>query len=327
MSRRILGPTVEVVALRVQRPGEAPARVLVIGGGLAGRDALTALRGLAGDRVALELISDSPAGIDASSRTVTLSSGEVRPYDRLLLTVGALPEESIAGAVTFGAPGGAARFRRALRYAMTGEIRDLLFAVPAVTGLPLGVYELVLLTAQRLRDASVAPHLTLVTPERAPLIDFGPDTSTAVVEELEAHDIHVITGLMPEEIIWGELRMHPGKVRINADVVITQPRMRGPALSGLPCDEAGFIIVDQHGRVDGAADVYAAGDATTFFAIKDAGLAADQVLTAAESIAASVGVPLEPRRFRPVLGGKLACCGSGQRVDSGAAGTPIRTRQ
>jgi sulfide:quinone oxidoreductase len=365
MSGRRPAPTVAPVALRVQRPGEAPARVLVIGGGVAGLDALIALRRLAGERVSLELITpeaasaswstavsrafghrrppridvaavsrqtgarlvnDSLASVDTSSRRVTLRSGEVRGYDRLLITVGALAEESIAGAVTFGVPGGAARVRRVLQHAQTGELRDVLFAVPALVGLPLGLYELALLAAQRLRGASTAPHLTVVTPERAPLIDFGAETSATALEELETHGIHVITGLMPEEIIWGELRTRPGKVRINADVVITLPRMRGPALPGLPCDDAGFIVVDDHGRVDGAPDVYAAGDATTFFPIKDAGLAADQAFAAAESIAAAVGVPLAPRPFRPIRAGILAGHDTAESVQSGAVGMPVRAR-
>jgi sulfide:quinone oxidoreductase len=361
MSVRCPGPTVACVALRVQRPGEAPARVLVIGGGVAGLDALIALRRLAGERVALELITpgsasassssavsrafghrrpprfdvaavsrqtgarlvdDSLAAVDTSSGTVTLTSGEVRGFDRLLVTVGAVAEESIAGAVTFGVPGAAPRFQKVLQHAQTGEVSDVLFAVPSLVGLPLGLYELALLTAQRLRGSSAAPHLTLVTPERAPVIDFGPETSAAVQEGLEAHGVHVITGLTPEEIIWGELRTRPGKVRINADVVITLPRSRGPAVAGLPCDDAGFIVVN----ADGASDVYAAGDATTFFPINDAGMASDQALAAAESIAESVGVPLAPRPFRPVLGGILAGRGSGEVMESGAPAVPVRAR-
>jgi sulfide:quinone oxidoreductase len=55
--------------------------------------------------------------------------------------------------------------------------------------------------------------------------------------------------------------------------------------------------VDEHGRVTGADDVYAAGDITTF-AVKQGGIAAQQVEAAAESIAAEAGVDLVPRPFR-----------------------------
>jgi sulfide:quinone oxidoreductase len=355
-------PNVPDVALRPTRYGEAPARVLVIGGGRAGVEALVALHGLAGERVALELITPEPAiesgaaacghrramkrslgdvirqagtrlvsgslaAVDTARRKVTLVSGEVRPYDRLLVTVGAHAEESIAGALTFGAPGGAARFRKMLLLVQKGEINDVVFAVPALIGLPLGIYDLTLRTAARLRTASTSAslQLTLITPEHAPLGDFGPATSAAALDALEAHGIHVVTGLTPEEIVWGALRARPANVRVNADIVITLPRMRGPALLGLPADERGFVVVDTYGLVGGSTDVYAAGDATTMFPIKDAGLAAQQALGVAETIAASVGVPLAPRPFHPVLHGILPGIGeSSESVAVGAAGNRVR---
>jgi sulfide:quinone oxidoreductase len=310
MRRRGARPTVTGVALRPKRYGEAPARVVVIGGGMAGREAVTALQRFAGERVALELITDAAVqSVDTSARTVALRSGQVRTYDRLLVTLGARAEESIAGALTFGAPGGAARFKRMLLLAQTGQISDVVFAVPALVGLPLGIYELTLQTAERLRTASSSLQLTLITPEHAPLAEFGSATSVAVADALEACGVHVVTGLTPEEIVWGELRLGPGKVRINADIVITLPRLRGPALAGLPCDEHGFVLVDEYGWVSGSTDVYAAGDATTMFAIKDAGLAVQQARRAAEAIAASLGAPLAPRPFVPVLRGILPAAG------------------
>ncbi|MFK9818300.1 hypothetical protein ACJEM6_24795, partial [Escherichia coli] len=83
--------------------------------------------------------------------------------------------------------------------------------------------------------------------------------SGAVLEELEDRGIHFIAGLLPEEIRWGELHARPGQVRINADVVVTLPRLRGPALAGLPADARGYIPIDRHGLVHGLSDVYAAG--------------------------------------------------------------------
>jgi sulfide:quinone oxidoreductase len=330
-----------------------------VGGGVAGLEALVALRRLAGPRVTLELITpepvtescstsmakafehrrpiktdvaevaeatgarlviDSVIAVDASNAAVTLAGGETRSYDRLLVTVGARAEESIAGALTFGAPGGAGRFRRLLQYAQTAEVGDVVFAVPALVGLPLTVYQLCMLTAHRVRAASVPPHMTLLTPERAPLIDFGASASATVASELAARDVHVITGVTPDEIAWGELRCTPGKVKINADIVVTLPRMRGPALAGLPADEHGFIVVDDFGLVRGADNVYAAGDATTLHTVKHGQLAAQQALVAAESIAASVGVPLAPRPFRPSLDGILSSDPWSDRVSVGAGG-------
>jgi sulfide:quinone oxidoreductase len=50
--------------------------------------------------------------------------------------------------------------------------------------------------------------------------------------------------------------------------------------------------------------VYAAGDATDF-AVKHGGIAAQQADTAAESIAALAGAPVEPSPFHPVIHGIL----------------------
>jgi sulfide:quinone oxidoreductase len=56
--------------------------------------------------------------------------------------------------------------------------------------------------------------------------------------------------------------------------------------------------------VRGADDVYAAGDATSF-PIKQGGLAAQQAVAAAQTIAATAGAPVEPAPFRAILRGLL----------------------
>jgi sulfide:quinone oxidoreductase len=72
----------------------------------------------------------------------------------------------------------------------------------------------------------------------------------------------------------------------------------------LPADDKGFMPIDEHARVRGAKDVYAAGDGTNF-PIKQGGLATQQADAAAEHIAARAGAEVEPRPFRPVLRGKV----------------------
>jgi sulfide:quinone oxidoreductase len=56
-------------------------------------------------------------------------------------------------------------------------------------------------------------------------------------------------------------------------------------------------------------DVFAAGDATTF-PLKQGGLATQQADAAAETIAAELGVAVEPTPFRPVLRGLLLTGGA-----------------
>ena len=86
-------------------------------------------------------------------------------------------------------------------------------------------------------------------------------------------------------------------------------RSPGRGIAGLPADAAGFIPVNAHGRVAGAADVYAAGDATAF-PVKQGGLATQQADAVAEAIAAAAGAHATPAPFRPVLRGLLLTGGA-----------------
>ena len=91
---------------------------------------------------------------------------------------------------------------------------------------------------------------------------------------------------------------------LEAQRVVSLPRIVGPAVAGLPHDGEGFIPVDTHARVQHLDGAYAAGDATTC-PIKQGGVAAQQADAAAEAIAAELGAELEPQPFRPVLRGLL----------------------
>jgi sulfide:quinone oxidoreductase len=342
-------------------------RVVIAGGGVAGLEALIALRTLAGDRVELELISpartfayrpmmvaasfgaaagpilevqeiaravEARASIDSidvvnpGAQTVTLSSGSISHYDALVVATGARAEDAIPGAITFGGPGGTKRFRRLLQEAEQGRVARVVFAVPAHPGWPLALYELALLTAERLRARSVKAEITLVTPEPAPLAVFGGRASGAVLEELEDRGVHFVAGLRAEELASGVLRASPGRVQIRADAVVSLPRLAGPSIDGLPGDSGDFIPVDAHGLVRGLTDVYAAGDAIAF-PIKHGGLAAQQADAAAEAIAARLGAAVSPTPFHPVLRGLLltgsepryleAPVGAGAPGETGAA--------
>jgi sulfide:quinone oxidoreductase len=362
MSDAARTPNVGAMSSRLKVGRNGRCCVLIAGGGVAGLEALIALRTLAGDRVELELISpertfayrpmmvaasfgaasgpsleieeiaraidakattDSVEVVNPSTQSVTLASGSVSHYDALVVAAGARPEEAVPGAITFGAPGGTKRFRKLLEEAEHGSVSHIVFAVPAHPGWPLALYELALLTAERLQSRSVRAEITLLTPEPAPLAVFGGRASGAVLEELEDRGVHFVAGLRAEELAWGELHATPGKVRIRADAVVSLPKLNGPSIDGLPSDTRGFIPVDGHGLVRGLIDVYAAGDAVAF-PIKHGGLAAQQADAAAESIAARLGVALTPTPFHPVLRG-LLLTGSAPRyleapVGAGAPG-------
>ena len=343
MSAAVHLPNVGSVSSRLKVGRNGRCRVLIAGGGVAGLEALIALRTLSGDRVELELISpertfayrpmmvaasfgaapgpslnidevaravEATAKIDAievvnpATQSVTLSSGSISHYDALVVATGARAEEAIPGAIMFGGPGGTKRFRGLLEEAELGHAARIIFAVPPHPGWPLALYELALLTAERLQAKKVEAEITLVTPEPAPLAVFGGRASGAVLEELEDRGVHFVAGLRAEEVAWGELIAGPGTVRMRADAVVTLPRLKGPSIHGLPSDARGFIPVDAHGLVKGLTDVYAAGDAIAF-PIKHGGLAAQQADAAAEAIAARLGAALAPTPFHPVLRGLL----------------------
>jgi sulfide:quinone oxidoreductase len=88
------------------------------------------------------------------------------------------------------------------------------------------------------------------------------------------------------------------------DQVVTLAQLEGPDVPGLPSDVGGFIAVDDHSRVTGHDNVYAAGDGTTF-PVKQGGIATQQADAAAEAIAAHLGAAVTPSPIRPTLRGML----------------------
>ena len=346
------------VSSRPSSRSASPPQVLIAGGGVAGLEALVGLRTLAGERLELELISpersfanrpllvgaafgagpgpvievadvartvDARCTVDAVTEVVpqanliTLGDGTSRGYDILVMAPGARPAGWIPGAIAFGAPGGTRRFRSVLAAAERESMSRIVFAIPDQVGWPLALYELALLTADRLRASGVDAQITLVTPEPAPLAAFGAHASSVVLDQLEEGGIRFVPGLHAEELASGELRARPGNVRLQADAVVTLPTLCGPEIRGLPADEQGFIPVDRHGLVRGLEDVYAAGDAISF-PIKHGGLAAAQADAVAEAIAARVGAAVEPQPFRGVLRGLLLAGGQSHYLECAVEG-------
>lgn len=320
-----------------------PRHVLVAGGGVAALEAALALRALAEDRVSVELLAPESeftyrplavaepfrageahrfplktlveaAGatlrqgtleyVDAERREVTTGKGEALTYGTLLLALGAQTRTALPGALTFRGPQDGALLSALLAKARTGHVRNLVFAVPVGVTWALPLYELALLTAVHLADAGVTDvQLGLVTPEQRPLLLFGSEASDAVTELLASHRIVIRADTAPMAVENGSLRV-AGLRRIEADAVVALPRLEGPRLPGVPHDTNGFVPTDDHGRVDVAGEVYAAGDLIAF-PVKQGGLAAQQADAAAESIAAAAGAPIEPTPFTPVLRGLL----------------------
>ena len=101
----------------------------------------------------------------------------------------------------------------------------------------------------------------------------------------------------------GALTIVPGEP-LEADAVVSLPRLEGRHLDGLPYDSDGFIPVDDHARIGGLSHAFAVGDITNF-PVKQGGIATQQADAAAEAIAADLGCDVEAKPLDPVLRGIL----------------------
>jgi sulfide:quinone oxidoreductase len=322
---------------------DAKTHVLIAGGGVAALEALLALRALLGDRVTIEIHAPrrdfvyrplavaEPFGIGQALRfdlaeIARRHGATYRPdglqsveagchraamrrrrrigYDKLLIACGAKMHWSVPGAITFWGPAGHEGFDRLLKELEEGAIRKVVFTMPAGFGWPLPIYELALLTSAHLTELGVEnAELVIVTPEDVPLQLFGPHASDQVATLLADRGIAVKTGSYPIRFEGGELSVVPGG-SITADRVVSMPSYEGRRIDGIPGDQRGFIPVDEHGRVRGLPDVFAAGDATDF-PVKQGGLAAQQSDAVAATIAAQLDGEGEPEPFHPTLRGLL----------------------
>jgi sulfide:quinone oxidoreductase len=287
------------------------------------------VRGLRLEETAAELGARWHRGaidrVDHDRRRVRTKDGDELPYDRLVLALGAHPEREWEpeGVLTYHGNRDAPQYRLLLHQLREGRFNKLAFVKPGGASWPLPLYDLALMTAAESVAADRSEvELSLITPEDEPLGIFGATASDAIRRLLDEHRValHTRSYGVPGHPGW--LDISPGDRHMAVDNIVTQPRLVGPLLRGIPSGHGGFIHTDAHGRVVGLDDVYAAGDATAF-PIKQGGLAAQQADAVAEAIAASVGADVDPQPFRPVLRGLLLTGGPPRylRADiSGAAG-------
>lgn len=319
-----------------------PLNVLIAGGGVAGLEALLALKRLAQERVVIELFAPEaqywyrplatgePFGlgtvhgldlggvahetgalftlgrlgsIDPWRRIASTSTGVESSYDALLIAVGARPVAAVPGAFTFRGPADSETFANLLDGLGEGAAERVVFAVPGGVSWALPLYELALETAARFDRDGANVEVVVVTHEEAPLDLFGPAVSSTIASLLSDRGIELRTSTYAVAFEDGTLQVKP-EGEIAADRVVAMPRLQAPTITGVPSDSQGFIPTDEHGRVRGLDGVFAAGDITTF-PVKQGGLAAQQADAAAEAIAELAGADVEPEPFRPVLRGLI----------------------
>jgi sulfide:quinone oxidoreductase len=263
--------------------------------------------------------------VEHDQHRVVTKDGKALTYDWLVLALGAHPQREwrSEGVLTYHGGRDGPNYRLLLHHLREGRINKLAFVKPAGASWPLPLYDLALMTAAECAAHNRAEvELSLITPEEEPLGIFGNVASAAIQRLLDEAEVTLYTSSYGVPNPPGRLNVSPGDRSLTVDRIVTEPRLVGPRLRGIPSGRDGFIHTDAHGRVPGLDDVFAAGDATTF-PVKQGGLAAQQADAVAETIAASAGADIDPQPFRPILRGVLLTGGPAHylRADiSGSAG-------
>ena len=326
-------------------------KIVIVGGGVAGLEALLALRAIAGERVSLTLIAPDPdfsyrpmavaepfalgsahrvpltriaeetgaelvqaavVGVDDAAGEVRLDDGGTRSFDALLLAPGGRAVSGVEGATTWWPGGDPEIYGGLLRDLEEGYTKRLAMVVPPGSVWPLPVYELALMTAGEVRGMGQDDVVvTVVTPEHTPLSLFGEEASAAVADELARAGIELKTGVVGR-VEPGGLALEPGGEHLAVQRVFAVPRVLGPGLEGLPADDEGFILADDSARVEGCERTWAAGDGVVS-PVKFGGLATHQARRAVAAIARLAGVDDAPDPGEPVLHGRLLIGGGRTR--------------
>ena len=336
--------------------------VVIVGGGVAGLEALLGLRALAGDRVRLtlaapdpdftyrplavaepfglghayrvplsqftddagaQLLTDATVGVDDAAGVVRLRDGGERSYDAAIVAPGARPVAGVKGAATWWPGGDPETYGGLLRDLDEGYAKRIVIAVPPGAVWPLPAYELALMTAGQ---ADAMGHddvtVTVVTPERRALSLFGEEAGDAVADELQKAGVELRTGVVASRDQDG-VSLEPGSEHVDAQRVYAVPRLLGPALDGLPADEEGFIVAGGDAKVEGCESTWAAGDGVVS-PVKFGGLATHQARRAATAIAQAAGADAaDPGE--PVIHGRLLVGNRTRRLDGrgDAEGAPL----
>lgn len=215
------------------RPQDGVLRVVIVGGGIAGAEAMLALRALAGDRVSLTLVAPndelvlpallvaepfalghagryslaellaeadaervagSLAAVEPSTRQIRLDDGTSLGYDALILTVGARAVARVEHASTWDPHDSVEMFGGLLRDLEHGYTKRVAFVIPTGAVWPLPAYELAMMTSRQVWSMGIDDaQITLITPEAIPLAMFGSTASVALREELQAAGVRLET--------------------------------------------------------------------------------------------------------------------------------------
>jgi len=320
----------------------ADSHLVICGGGIAGIEALLRLRRLVGEGVRVTLLSPEsefayrplsvlepfapesirryPLGriasdigaslvmdrlvrVDTGACKVHTDAGRELAYDALLLALGAEESSPFEHAHLFTDRDCGRSFGTILQDIEQGHVDAVAFVVPTWPVWPVPLYELALMTAERVRSLGMRARITFITPEPRPLKAFGQAAGEATLRLLAQAGITLYTGVIPQ--VPAPQLVTFDETRVETQRIVTLPKVSGPGVPGIPAGTAWFIPIDERCLVPGTGGrVFAAGDATDF-PVKHGGIGAQQADTAAAGIAHLLGVGERPAPLRPVIHGTL----------------------
>jgi len=320
----------------------ADSHLVICGGGIAGIEALLRLRRLVGDGARVTLLSpesefayrplsvlepfapdsirrypleriasdtdadwitDRLVRVDTNACQVHTGGGREFPYDALLLALGAAECSPFEHAHLFTDRDAGQSFRAIVQEIERGDVNAVAFVIPNWPVWPVPLYELALMTAERVRRLDLHAEITLITPEPRPLKAFGQAAGEATLRLFAQAGIRLYTGVIPQ--VPTPQLVTFGETRVETHRIVTLPKVSGPGVRGIPAGTAWFVPIDGRCLVRGTGGrVFAAGDATDF-PVKHGGIGAQQADTAAAGIAHLLGVGERPEPLRPVIHGTL----------------------
>jgi NADH dehydrogenase FAD-containing subunit len=258
-------------------------KVLVVGGGVAGLEAVGALQTLAPGRFDIELVTpqrhltsrtltagppflraaaerleltaiaaergvrltrDALELVDPDAHEVLTQGGARRSYDVLVLALGTRPARSVDGAMSFRGLQDLAALTAAL-----DTVTSVAYIARSGSMWTAPLYDLAAQTVVWAADRGADLEVLVVTAER-------------VGERLVDAGVTLLADTAVNRFADGRLETDDGR-RIDVDLAVALPYLIGPTVRGMPLRSPdGFTVVDDCGRVAGVDDIYAVGDMT-----------------------------------------------------------------
>ncbi|WP_029113661.1 NAD(P)/FAD-dependent oxidoreductase [Mycobacterium sp. URHB0044] len=214
-------------------------------------------------------ITADVTGIDPAAAAVRTADGATLSYDRLVLALGSrVVKPGLPGLAEFGYDvdtyDGAMRLQAHIRD-LAGHAEDPASATAVVVGAGLTGIETASELPKMLSDSlgpGVTPRVILVDHNPHVGSDMGDSARPVIEAALAQNGVDAVTDVGVTAVDERSVTLSSGEV-VPAATLVWCAGMRANPLTaqlGVPCDRLGRVAVDDHLRVEGVADVFAAGD-------------------------------------------------------------------